>query len=114
MARETTSAEWGPLALSSQLPQNRGHFQRHAAAKPRTPLGILSRATATAVALATFFVLMGTTGSAATARVPWTSNRVAGSPYPPSPYAVERMYPQVSFDHPVDLVFMPGSDEVVV
>ena len=58
--------------------------------------------------------LWTSTGMAAAARVPWTSNRVLGSPQPPSPYTVQRRFPALSFEHPVDLSFLPGSDRVWV
>jgi putative heme-binding domain-containing protein len=47
-------------------------------------------------------------------RVPWTSGRVAGSPHPPAPYAVERLHPARTFRNPVDLAQLPGSDRMVV
>ena len=53
-------------------------------------------------------------GSAFAARIPWTSNRVSGSPNPASPYAVQRVYPGVTFEHPVEFAFMPGSDRLFV
>ncbi|MBI3417832.1 MAG: PQQ-dependent sugar dehydrogenase [Verrucomicrobia bacterium] len=52
--------------------------------------------------------------SNAAPRPPWTSNRVVGSPNPPAPYNVERLFPQVTFDHPVDLAFLPGSTRLFV
>ena len=53
-------------------------------------------------------------GASAANRVPWTSNRVIGSPNPPAPYTVERVHPRFSFEHPVDLAFMPGSDRLFI
>ena len=52
--------------------------------------------------------------SQAAARPPWTSNRVVGSPNPPAPYTVERLFPKLSFEHPVDLALMPASDRFFV
>lgn len=51
---------------------------------------------------------------AAQSRVAWTSNRVIGSPNPPSPYKVERLYPSAQFESPVDLALVPGSELLVV
>src|ERR1051325_10959627 len=48
------------------------------------------------------------------ARVPWTTSRVTGSPHPPAPYALERGFSRITFDHPVDLAFMPGSERLFV
>lgn len=42
------------------------------------------------------------------ARTPWTSSRVVGSPDPPKPYHVERVYPKLEFRNPVEL--MPLGD----
>lgn len=50
----------------------------------------------------------------AAARVPWTSNRVTGSPNPPAPYTVERRFPKLNFRQPVDIAAMPGSDRLFV
>src|SRR5262249_27516442 len=52
--------------------------------------------------------------SAVFGRPPWTSNHVAGSPNPPAPYAVERIYPTLNLEHPVDLAFLPGTDRLVI
>jgi putative heme-binding domain-containing protein len=41
-------------------------------------------------------------------RVPWTTSRIVGSPDPPKEYHVERVYPQLEFDQPVEL--MPLAD----
>jgi hypothetical protein len=45
-------------------------------------------------------------------RPPWTSNRVVGSPNPPSTYTVERLFPKLTFRNPVDLVLLPGTDRL--
>ncbi len=45
-------------------------------------------------------------------RIPWLSSRVIGSPEPPPPYQVERVFPQVKFKDPVDLCAAPGSDRL--
>ena len=44
--------------------------------------------------------------TAAAPRAPWTSNRVIGSPNPPAPFAVERVFPKITLEHPVDLGLM--------
>src|SRR5258706_6071236 len=46
-------------------------------------------------------------------RPPWTSNRVAGSPNPPAPYTVERLFPKLTFTNPVDIAVLPGSDRLL-
>ena len=47
-------------------------------------------------------------------RVPWTSSAVKGSPEPPSPYRVERAFPQLTFAQPLDVAVIPGTDRLVV
>ena len=53
-------------------------------------------------------------GSSAAARPPWTTGRVLGSPNPPAPYAIERLHPQNTFNHPTDLSFLPGTTRLFV
>jgi putative heme-binding domain-containing protein len=48
------------------------------------------------------------------ARRPWTGSRVVGSPEPPPPYKVERVYPNLKFDHPLLLARAPGLDRIFV
>jgi putative heme-binding domain-containing protein len=47
-------------------------------------------------------------------RVAWTTSRVTGSPDPPPPYQVERVFGQLGFQNPVDLVDAPHSDRLFV
>jgi putative heme-binding domain-containing protein len=61
-----------------------------------------------------FFFEALSPGFGASPRVPWTSNRVVGSPNPPAPYTVERHYPKLKFDRPVDIALIPGSDRLFV
>src|SRR5690242_4133249 len=48
------------------------------------------------------------------AREPWTSNRVIGSPNPPAPCSVERLYAAINFENAVDFAFLPGSTRLFV
>lgn len=59
-------------------------------------------------------LLLGAPSMAAAGRVPWNSNRVVGSPNPPAPYTVERLFPKLTFSSPVDVVALPGSDRLLV
>jgi uncharacterized repeat protein (TIGR03806 family) len=43
-------------------------------------------------------------------RIPLTTSRVIGSPDPPPPYRVRRVYPKLKLDFPVAVVCQPGSD----
>src|SRR5262245_17976893 len=45
-----------------------------------------------------------------TARVPWTTSRVVGSPDPPPPYKSVRVFGNVKFDKPLLMARCPGSD----
>ena len=62
-------------------------------------------------------VLLGTLlGSALCAadRVPWTTSRVHGSPEPPEPYRVERIFPKLTFAAPLDAMLIPGTERLVI
>jgi putative heme-binding domain-containing protein len=48
------------------------------------------------------------------ARVPWASNAVKGSPEPPSPYTVERLYTELDIQRTVDLTFAPNSNDLFI
>ncbi len=47
-------------------------------------------------------------------RVPWTTSRIRGTPEPPPPYIVERLYPELTFKKPLDVTPLPGSDRLIV
>ena len=47
-------------------------------------------------------------------RVPWTQSRVTGSPEPPKPFHLERVYPKLTFKNPVELRAVPGEDRMLV
>jgi putative heme-binding domain-containing protein len=48
------------------------------------------------------------------ARPPWTTSRVIGSPEPPPPFKVVRVFPNLKFVHPLLLARAPGSDRLFV
>ncbi len=52
--------------------------------------------------------------AAKASREPWTTSKITGSPDPPSPYQLERVFPELAFDQPVSLVTAPGSDRLFV
>ena len=43
-------------------------------------------------------------------RIPWTTSRVVGSPEPPPAYRIERLYPQLAFKQPVEMIPYPEAD----
>ena len=47
-------------------------------------------------------------------RVPWTTSRIAGSPDPPLPYVVKRVFPKLKFTEPVDWANTPAMDRLFV
>ena len=47
-------------------------------------------------------------------RIPWTANKVVGSPHPPAPYTIERRFPELTFEKPVDLASLPGTDRLMI
>lgn len=65
-----------------------------------------------------FLLILSLTSSAPHAgeagRVPWTNSRITGSPEPPAPYRIERVFPNVKFDHPVEMTAAPGSERLFV
>jgi uncharacterized repeat protein (TIGR03806 family) len=48
------------------------------------------------------------------ARVPWTTSKVVGTPDPPAPYTVKRVFPNLKFDGPVFIAQEPGTERLVV
>jgi putative heme-binding domain-containing protein len=59
-------------------------------------------------------LLADVSGALAASRTPWTSNRIIGSPNPPAPYTVQRIYSSLGFTNPVDIAALPGSDRLLV
>ncbi|MFP6751904.1 MAG: PQQ-dependent sugar dehydrogenase, partial [Pirellulaceae bacterium] len=47
-------------------------------------------------------------------RTPWTASRLTGTPEPPAPYVVERIYPELQFSQPVIFTHLPTSERVFV
>ena len=58
--------------------------------------------------------LVLTVATHAAPRTPWTTSRVTGSPNPPAPLAVERVFPGITFNNPVDFAPLPGTDRWIV
>jgi uncharacterized repeat protein (TIGR03806 family) len=47
-------------------------------------------------------------------RIPWTTSRVVGSPDPPPPYRVRKLYPKLQLNYPIAVRHQPGSDRLLV
>src|SRR3954462_14074636 len=52
--------------------------------------------------------------AATPARKPWITSHVVGSPDPPPPFKVVRVFPNLKFEHPLLLTRAPGSDRLFV
>ncbi len=61
--------------------------------------------------LVSFFAAAALSGAE---RVPWTSSKIHGSPEPPPRYRVERAFPKVTFENPIDVAVIPGTRRLVV
>jgi uncharacterized repeat protein (TIGR03806 family) len=49
-----------------------------------------------------------------TKRVPWTTSRIVGSPEPPPPYRLQRVFPRLKFQSPVCIVQEPETNRLLV
>jgi glucose/arabinose dehydrogenase len=47
-------------------------------------------------------------------RAPWTSNHVTGTPEPPPPFEIQRVYPKLTFKTPLEIAFEPGGNRVFI
>jgi putative heme-binding domain-containing protein len=47
-------------------------------------------------------------------RVPWPTSRITGSPDPPPPYRIERVFPKLTFKNPLLITGAPGSNRFFV
>lgn len=47
-------------------------------------------------------------------RIPWTTSQISGTPEPPLPYVTERVFPELSLENPVDLIAVPGTNQMLV
>jgi putative heme-binding domain-containing protein len=49
-----------------------------------------------------------------TQRTPWTTSRITGSPDPPLPYRIERVFPKLVFKNPLLITSAPGTERLFV
>ncbi len=56
----------------------------------------------------------GKSTQAAPKRVAWTTSRIKGTPEPPPPYVVERIFPKLRLEQPTTIIPVPGSDRMIV
>lgn len=82
----------------------------------RFPGNFFRHLTAFAIALATG--LLCTRAADATAgrerRAPWSTSRVVGTPEPPLPYTVERVFTNIAWKNPLYVIAEPGTRNLVV
>ena len=60
------------------------------------------------------FCLVSPFTGKASERDAWTTSRVVGSPDEPKPFSVKRVYPQLEFKQPVELMAVPGTNRMMV
>src|SRR5262245_56812251 len=56
----------------------------------------------------------GNNGPTRSGRTSWTTSRVVGSPDPPAPFKVVRVFPNLKFQNPLLIARIPGSNRFVV
>lgn len=49
-----------------------------------------------------------------TKRVPWTKSKIVGTPEPPAPYRVARVFPQLKFNEPLAMCVVPGANRFLM
>ena len=47
-------------------------------------------------------------------RIPWTTSRIKGTPNPPKPYRIERVFGKLKFAEPLAMTRIQGTDRLVV
>src|SRR6187401_1369990 len=47
-------------------------------------------------------------------RVPWENSRLLGSPEPPLPYTIEKVFTNVTWRSPIYIADEPGTDDLMV
>lgn len=47
-------------------------------------------------------------------RIPWTTSHVVGSPSPPPPYRIRRVFPDLKVANPIGVVHEPGTENLLV
>ncbi len=53
--------------------------------------------------------------SLATAREPWSSSRIFGSPEPPKPFIHQQAFPRLQpFNNPLEMIAVPGTDRLAI
>lgn len=65
------------------------------------------------ILIVTCFVALPLSGTAL-AREPWTTSHLIGSPDPPKPFTIERVYPSLQFNQPVELMTVPGTNKMMI
>src|SRR5262245_15174876 len=48
------------------------------------------------------------------ARVPWQNTRLIGSPAPPLPYTIEKVFTNITWKSPIYIADEPGTDQLLV
>src|SRR3954454_23360580 len=59
-------------------------------------------------------LLFGAVMHGAAQRIPWKASRIHGTPEKPLPYRIERIFPKLTFEAPIEAVTIPGTQRLVV
>lgn len=78
------------------------------------PAPSVARAFAAAAAFALITLSANADEPKSQPRKPWTTSKVTGSPEPPPPFRAARVFPNVTFHHPLLIARCPGSDRLFV
>ncbi len=93
--------------MSSDLIEDRGHT-------PRISVGRQAACCLTLVAIASVAVYCQAQDQPLQARIPWTTSKIHGSPEPPAPYRLERVFPKLGFNHLTHMSAAPGTARLFV
>lgn len=66
------------------------------------------------ITLLSIFLGLASSLSMAAERVPWTTSRIMGKPEPPKPYSIARVFPELQFEQPVELVPLGSSGKMLL
>jgi len=60
-----------------------------------------------------FAILLPVGLHSAEKRIPWTTSAIRGTPEPPLPFRVERAFPKLTFEQPLEVATIPGTGRMV-
>lgn len=66
------------------------------------------------MAWAGFILLLGSIALASPTRTAWTTSNIVGSPEPPPPYVLQRAFPHLTFNKPIEAATIPGTNRLLL